>query len=61
MSSAIINRHWYYMPILAIAFEVGYEELSTFYRAYKKHTGLNPLKLRKGRSIHEMASVHTKL
>jgi AraC-like DNA-binding protein len=34
------------MPVSDIAFEVGFEELSTFYRAYKKHQGANPLKQR---------------
>ena len=35
------------MPVSAIAFEVGFEELSTFYRAFKKHVSLSPLDLRK--------------
>jgi AraC-like DNA-binding protein/mannose-6-phosphate isomerase-like protein (cupin superfamily) len=34
------------IPVSAIAFEVGFEELSTFYRAFKKHTGLSPLTFR---------------
>lgn len=32
--------------VAAIAFEVGYEELSTFYRAFKKRHKVSPLKLR---------------
>lgn len=31
------------LPVAAIAFEVGYEELSTFYRAFRKHQGRSPL------------------
>lgn len=31
------------MPVSAIAFEVGYEELSTFYRAFKRSHGKSPL------------------
>ncbi len=34
------------MPVSAIAFEVGYEDLSTFYRAFKKHRQKNPLDFR---------------
>ena len=34
------------MPVSAIAFEVGYEELSTFYRAFKKCCNVNPLAFR---------------
>ncbi len=34
-------------PVSAIAFEIGYEDLSTFYRAFKKYTGRNPLDFRK--------------
>lgn len=30
------------MPISSIAFEVGFEELSTFYRAFKKNIGVAP-------------------
>jgi AraC-like DNA-binding protein/mannose-6-phosphate isomerase-like protein (cupin superfamily) len=33
-------------PVAAIAFEVGYEELSTFYRAFKKRHKVSPLKFR---------------
>ncbi len=33
-------------PVAAIAFEVGYEELSTFYRAFKKLHKTTPLKYR---------------
>lgn len=32
--------------VTAIAFECGFEELSSFYRAFKKHTGLAPLEWR---------------
>ncbi|MFI4911375.1 MAG: AraC family transcriptional regulator [Sedimentisphaeraceae bacterium JB056] len=35
------------MSISAIAFEVGFEEISTFYRAFKKHQGQSPMSLRK--------------
>lgn len=35
------------MQISAIAFEVGYEELSTFYRAFKRIHGKSPLAFRK--------------
>jgi len=35
------------MSVSAIAFEVGYEDLSTFYRAFKKHQGLSPVTFRK--------------
>jgi AraC-like DNA-binding protein len=34
------------MPVSAIAFEVGFEELSTFYRAFRKHCGASPLSFR---------------
>jgi AraC-like DNA-binding protein/mannose-6-phosphate isomerase-like protein (cupin superfamily) len=34
-------------PVAAIAFEVGYEESSTFYRAFKKLHKVSPLKFRK--------------
>jgi AraC-like DNA-binding protein len=27
---------------LTVAFQVGYEDASTFYRAFKKHTGMSP-------------------
>jgi AraC-like DNA-binding protein/mannose-6-phosphate isomerase-like protein (cupin superfamily) len=33
-------------PVAAIAFEIGYEELSTFYRAFKKRHKVSPLKFR---------------
>jgi transcriptional regulator GlxA family with amidase domain len=33
-------------PVSAIAFETGFEELSTFYRAFRKHCGRNPLSFR---------------
>lgn len=36
------------MPVSAIAFEVGFEELSSFYRAFKKHRKCSPLKYRSG-------------
>ncbi len=35
------------MSVSAIAFEVGFEELSTFYRAFNKHQGKSPLSFRK--------------
>ena len=35
------------MPVSAIAFEVGFEELSTFYRAFKKYHRIRPLDSRK--------------
>lgn len=34
------------MPVLAVAFEVGFEELSTFYRAFRKVHRANPLQFR---------------
>ncbi len=34
------------MPVSAIAFEVGFEELSTFYRAFKKYRKASPLAFR---------------
>lgn len=34
------------MPVSAIAFEVGFEELSTFYRAFKKRHATSPLAFR---------------
>ena len=34
------------MPVSAIAFEVGFEELSSFYRAFRKHQKCGPLKYR---------------
>ena len=34
------------MPVSAIAFEVGFEELSSFYRAFRKHQKCSPLKYR---------------
>lgn len=34
------------MPVAGIAFEVGYEDLSTFYRAFKKEFNKSPLELR---------------
>ena len=37
------------MSVSAIAFEVGFEEVSTFYRAFKKHQGQSPLSFRKDR------------
>lgn len=30
------------LPVTAVAFQVGFEELSTFYRAFRKHTGHSP-------------------
>jgi AraC-like DNA-binding protein len=35
------------MPVSAVAFEVGFEDLSTFYRAFRKHHGKAPLELRR--------------
>jgi len=35
------------MSVSAIAFEVGFEDVSTFYRAFKKHQGQSPLGFRK--------------
>ena len=35
------------MPVSAIAFEVGFEEISTFYRAFAKHYKVPPLTFRK--------------
>jgi AraC-like DNA-binding protein len=35
------------MPVAAIAFEVGFEDLSTFYRAFKKHHKTSPMSFRK--------------
>ena len=35
------------MPVAAIAFEVGFEELSTFYRAFNKFHKTSPLAFRK--------------
>ncbi len=35
------------MPVSAIAFEIGFEELSSFYRAFKKHQKQPPLTCRK--------------
>ena len=34
------------MPVSAVAFEVGFEDLSTFYRAFRKHHGRPPLQVR---------------
>jgi AraC-like DNA-binding protein len=34
--------------VTAIAFECGFEELSSFYRAFKKHCGMTPLEWREG-------------
>ncbi len=30
------------LPVAAVAFQVGFEELSTFYRAFRKHAGCSP-------------------
>jgi len=35
------------MPVSAVAFEVGFEDLSTFYRAFRKVHGRPPLELRR--------------
>ncbi len=35
------------MPVTAIAFEVGYEDLSTFYRAFKRTHNISPTQYRK--------------
>lgn len=37
------------VPVSAIAFEVGFEDLSTFYRAFRRHCGRKPSDLRKTR------------
>jgi len=36
------------MPVSAIAFKIGFEELSSFYRAFRKHQKCSPLKYRSG-------------
>jgi AraC-like DNA-binding protein len=38
------------MSVASIAFEVGYEELSTFYRAFKKFMNKSPLEYRKSKN-----------
>ena len=38
------------MPVTAIAFEVGFEELSTFYRGFKRLNKVPPLAYREGRA-----------
>lgn len=35
------------IPVAAVAFEVGFEELSTFYRAFKKYYKASPLEFRR--------------
>ena len=37
------------LPVSAIAFEVGYEEISTFYRAFRREIGISPLEYRRRR------------
>jgi AraC-like DNA-binding protein/mannose-6-phosphate isomerase-like protein (cupin superfamily) len=37
------------MPVSAIAFEVGFEDLSTFYRTFRKYVGTVPLEFRSQR------------
>ncbi len=39
------------MPIASIVFEVGFDEVSTFYRAFKKYCGQTPKDIRKGASL----------
>jgi len=39
------------MPVSAVAFEVGFEELSTFYRAFKKYQGVSPVSFRKNQTV----------
>jgi AraC family L-rhamnose operon regulatory protein RhaS len=34
--------------VLSIAFECGFEDLSTFYRAFKREVGISPNLWRKG-------------
>lgn len=34
-----------HLPVAAVAFQVGFEELSTFYRAFRKHFGCSPRKI----------------
>ncbi len=36
------RNFWAKPSIVSIAFECGYEELSSFYRAFKKATGRSP-------------------
>lgn len=36
-------------PIAAVCFDVGFNDLSFFYRIFKKHTGLSPLAYRNGK------------
>jgi len=35
------------LPVAAVAFQVGFEEISTFYRAFRKHAGCSPRQLEK--------------
>jgi AraC family L-rhamnose operon regulatory protein RhaS len=37
--------------VTAIAFECGYEDLSSFYRAFKRQTGQPPQALRQGQTV----------
>ncbi|HBO44061.1 MAG TPA: hypothetical protein DD670_09035 [Planctomycetaceae bacterium] len=39
------------LPVSAIAFEVGYEEISTFYRAFRREIGISPLAYRQCRTV----------
>ena len=44
------------MPIVTIAFEIGYEELSTFYRVFKRLRKTSPLAFRKKARISVLAT-----
>jgi AraC-like DNA-binding protein/quercetin dioxygenase-like cupin family protein len=35
------------LPVAAVAFQVGFEEISTFYRAFRKHAGSSPRQIEK--------------
>jgi|GEM_PF-1466215 len=43
------------LPVSAIAFEIGFEELSSFYRAFRKHQKCSPLKYRSGSTAFKVA------
>ena len=38
------------LPIASVAFECGFNDLTTFYRQFKKHAGVSPAKFRSGGS-----------